>query len=50
MAELIKFTSSFSHNILSFYGISGTTEEDKFEKEENIEEPQEPKYLEEMID
>ena len=49
MAELIKFTSSFSHNILSFYGISAT-EEDKFEKEENIEEPQEPKYLEEMID
>lgn len=49
MAELIKFTSSFSYNILSFYGISAT-EEDKFEKEENIEEPQEPKYLEEMID
>ena len=46
---MIKFTSSFSHNILSFYGISAT-EEDKFEKEENIEEPQEPKYLEEMID
>ena len=50
MAELIKFTSSFSRNILSFYGIGGTTEEDYFEKEENIEEPQEPKYLEEMID
>lgn len=50
MAELIKFTSSFSRNILSFYGIGGTTEEDNFEKEENIEEPLEPTYLEEMID
>lgn len=50
MAELIKFTSSFSRNMLSFYGIGGTTEEDKFEKEENIEEPLEPTYLEEMID
>lgn len=50
MAELIKFTSSFSRNILSFYGIGSTTEEDYFEKEENIEEPQEPEYLEEMID
>lgn len=50
MAELIKFTSSFSRNILSFYGINDKTEEDNFEKEENIEEPQEPEYLEEMID
>lgn len=50
MAELIKFTSSFSRNILSFYGIGGTTEEDYFEKKENIEEPLEPTYLEEMID
>jgi len=50
MAELIKFTSSFSRNILSFYGICDKTEEDNFEKEENIEEPQEPEYLEEMID
>lgn len=50
MAELIKFTSSFSRNMLSFYGIGGTTEEDNFEKEENIEEPLEPTYLEEMID
>ena len=35
MAELIKFTSSFSRNILSFYGINDKTEEDNFEKEEN---------------
>jgi len=50
MAELIKFTSSFSRNILSFYCNSDKTEEANFEKEENIEEPQEPEYLEEMID
>ncbi|UTY30315.1 M15 family metallopeptidase [Treponema putidum] len=49
MAELIKFTSSFSRNILSFYGKNDKTEEDNFD-EENIEVPQEPKYLEEMID
>nr|WP_253685387.1 MULTISPECIES: M15 family metallopeptidase [unclassified Treponema] len=49
MAELVKFTLSFSNNLMSFYGIGDKAQENHIE-EENIEEPQEPKYLEEMID
>ncbi|UTC62227.1 M15 family metallopeptidase [Treponema sp. OMZ 787] len=51
IAELLKFTSFFAKNVMPFYGISDKNifEMNEYE-EENIETPQEPKYLEEMID